>query len=141
MTQTILRALLLWATVLAVPASVLAFGLFGLEHALGLAVGALIFGLDGAAIIYFVGQMTRPAASVWRQSILVLVLFLKLGLVFGLVWVALAVLELPGLGVVVGLGLALVALMIAVQRGGGGGSGVNVKFDPQQMRDSATDLR
>lgn len=116
MTQILLRYLLRSAAVLLPLAAIIAWIAAGSEAAFGVLVGGVFAALDGAGLIYLVGQLLEPNAT-RSKGLLFAILFGKLILVAFALWAALTWFNVSGLGIVIGVGVALASLVYGVNRG------------------------
>lgn len=121
---------------------------FGTEHAVGVLIGGILALADGLGIVYLAGALLEPG-STRSKPVLFILLFLKLGLVGGLLWASLSLLGISGAGLVAGIGAGLGALVLGVSRGTASPEGqrameeaeARIRAESEDLEDKGPDSR
>jgi hypothetical protein len=90
--------------------------LLGWRGALGFLVGGLLSGASFLGFVYLVSDLLSPTAPAKSKAGLALLMFGKLALVGGVLWLAIAVLGVDGLGLMGGIAAAIFGFTLGLQR-------------------------
>lgn len=117
LTRVLLKYFARTAAVVLLIAGAIVYFTMGEAVAGAMLASAVLVALDGAALIWVVGELIDPRGSVASKALVSLVLMAKLAAVGGLLYWLFAVKGLDQVGLAMGIVVGMLGLVIGVNRG------------------------